>query len=76
MKRDTVERLIRGPVKLVIVIILALATVKIDRTFHISDTMSKTEAAVAVIVLGLALAVVGLLVARRFSRWVTRPNSN
>jgi hypothetical protein len=76
MKRDTVERLVRGPVQLVTVIVLALGTVKVDRTFHISDTMSKTDAAVVLIVLGLALAVVGLLVARRFSRWVTRPKSN
>ncbi len=76
MKRDTVERLVRGPVQLVTVIVLALGTVKVDRTFHISDTMSKTQAAAVLMVLGLALAVVGFLVARRFSRWVTRPKSN
>jgi hypothetical protein len=76
MKHDTIERLVRVPVKLVTVIILALAMVKIDRTFHILDTMSNAEAAVVVIALGLTFAVVGLLVARRFSRWVTGPKSN
>ncbi|MGD0143374.1 MAG: hypothetical protein ABSC92_09455 [Rhizomicrobium sp.] len=74
MKRDTVQRLVRIPVNMVTVIILALAMVKIDRTFHILDTMSYTDAAAVVLGLGLTFAAIGFLVARLFSRWVTRPN--